>query len=64
MTLDRELQDLRVLFDWRNVALQADAPARDSTPGRVDEDDLELALELLACNARDREQFHQAREQA
>jgi hypothetical protein len=42
--------DIRALFDWRQEP-------RDAAPSPVANDDLALALRLLSCNGRDREQF-------
>ncbi len=50
---DQRSDDIRALFDWRNAPHDSDA-----TPaGPVANDDLALALSLLSCNPRDREQF-------
>lgn len=54
---DQQSEDIRSLFDWRNVP-----PAGTQTPGSpVANDDLALALSLLSCNSRDREQFRGGR---
>lgn len=47
--------DIRGLFDWRNAAVRPEQ-ASGATPD-VGNDDLALALQLLSCNFRDREQF-------
>lgn len=52
MIEDHRSEDIRALFDWR--AAHDDAEA-NGTP--VANDDLALALSLLSCNSRDREQF-------
>ena len=54
---EQRSEDIRALFDWRNAPRDSDA-----TPGGpVANDDLALALSLLACNPRDREQFRRGR---
>ncbi len=50
---DQRSEDIRALFDWRN-APQDGGPAAGAP---VANDDLALALSLLSCNPRDREQF-------
>ena len=50
-------QDIRTLFDWRNAAGASDTPRSGPESASVGTGDLELALQLLACNPRDREQF-------
>jgi hypothetical protein len=57
VNLDQETQDIRDLFDWSNVSISGDTLASDPSSSRVGNDDLKLALKLLACNSRDREQF-------
>ena len=49
---DDRSEDIRALFDWRAAHDGADV---NGTP--VANDDLALALSLLSCNSRDREQF-------
>jgi hypothetical protein len=48
---DQRSEDIRTLFDWRN------APQDEAAAEPVANDDLALALSLLSCNPRDREQF-------
>ncbi len=55
VNIDQASQDIRTLFDWSQGA-EADATGASS----VANDDLELALQLLACNPRDRQQFQAA----
>ena len=50
---EQSSQDIRSLFDWRSA--QHDGAEVNSSP--VPNDDLALALSLLSCNSRDREQF-------
>ena len=50
---DQQREDIRALFDWRN----APHDAGETTGAPVANDDLALALSLLSCNSRDREQF-------
>jgi hypothetical protein len=50
-------QDIRTLFDWRNAAGACGTPRSGPESAPVGNSDLELALQLLACNPRDREQF-------
>ncbi|MBC7662243.1 MAG: hypothetical protein H7276_00360 [Caulobacter sp.] len=54
---DKQNEDIRSLFDWRNVP-QGGVRAPASP---VANDDLVLALSLLSCNSRDREQFRGGR---
>lgn len=54
---DPTSEDIRSLFDWRSAS--QDAGEAPSTP--VANDDLALALSLLSCNSRDREQFRGGR---
>jgi hypothetical protein len=54
---DQSSDDIRALFDWRQEL-------RDATASPVANDDLALALQLLSCNWRDREQFSGARRAA
>ena len=57
MINDQTREDIRGLFDWRNAASrseQADGAAASPT---IANEDLALALQLLSCNSRDREQF-------
>ena len=49
---DHSSEDIRALFDWRSASHDGEAA---SSP--VANDDLALALSLLSCNWRDREQF-------
>lgn len=54
---DKQDEDIRSLFDWRNVP-----QGGVRTPASpVANDDLALALSLLSCNSRDREQFRGGR---
>jgi hypothetical protein len=50
---DLTSEDIRSLFDWRSAPHDSGEAA--SSP--VANDDLALALSLLSCNWRDREQF-------
>jgi hypothetical protein len=50
---DQSSEDIRSLFDWRSASQEGNAAA--GSP--VANDDLALALSLLSCNSRDREQF-------
>ncbi|HEY9025232.1 MAG TPA: hypothetical protein VIP05_13095 [Burkholderiaceae bacterium] len=50
---DHTSDDIRSLFDWRSAS-QGGTGANGSP---VPNDDLALALSLLSCNSRDREQF-------
>ena len=50
---DHSSEDIRALFDWRSAV--HDGGQASSSP--VANDDLALALSLLSCNSRDREQF-------
>ena len=52
MIEDHRSEDIRALFDWRAAHDGADV---NGSP--VANDDLALALSLLSCNSRDREQF-------
>ena len=54
--------DIRGLFDFRHGAMSP-AQAGGATAD-VGNDDLALALQLLSCNVRDREQFVGARGKA
>jgi hypothetical protein len=49
--------DIRSLFDWRNAPAGAGGEACGTMFSPVANHDLELALQLLSCNSRDREQF-------
>ena len=61
MINDQTREDIRGLFDWRNAASRI-GPAGGATPSpTIANDDLALALQLLSCNSRDREQFAGAR---
>ncbi len=55
MINDHTSDDIRGLFDWRNAATRVEHLG-DTSPF-VENDDLALALQLLSCNFRDREQF-------
>ena len=59
MINDHTGEDIRALFDWRNASV--DEGQRDRTHSLVANDDLALALQLLSCNPRDRQQFSGAR---
>ena len=50
---DQRSEDIRALFDWRNAP--QDGESAPAAP--VANDDLALALSLLSCNPRDRQQF-------
>lgn len=50
---EQSSQDIRSLFDWRS----APNAAGEANSSPVANDDLALALSLLSCNSRDREQF-------
>jgi len=52
VSIDQATQDIRALFDWSKGA-----EAEPQAAASVANDDLELALQLLACNPRDRQQF-------
>ena len=56
MIEDQRNEDIRALFDWRN----APHDGGETTAAPVANDDLALALSLLSCNSRDREQFRSA----
>lgn len=51
---DHTSDDIRSLFDWRSASHDGGGRASSSP---VANDDLALALSLLSCNSRDREQF-------
>jgi hypothetical protein len=57
---DQQNEDIRSLFDWRN----ASQDGAETTGSPVANDDLALALSLLSCNSRDREQFRGGRASA
>jgi hypothetical protein len=57
---DQQNEDIRSLFDWRNAP--QDGGVTNGSP--VANDDLALALSLLSCNSRDREQFRGGRASA
>jgi hypothetical protein len=57
---DQQSEDIRSLFDWRN----APQDSGETTASPVANDDLALALSLLSCNSRDREQFRGGRASA
>ena len=50
---DHPSEDIRALFDWRSASHAGGA----ANPSPVANDDLAMALRLLSCNPRDREQF-------
>jgi len=50
---DHSSEDIRALFDWRS----ASHDGGEASPSPVANDDLAMALRLLSCNPRDREQF-------
>ena len=56
MSIDQANQDIRALFDWSKGA-----EAEPQSSSSVANDDLELALQLLACNPRDLQQFQGGR---
>jgi len=64
VTNDQAVQDIRALFDWRNAPVGSGTPTRGTASAAVGNSDLELALELLSCNSRDREQFELGRSAA
>jgi hypothetical protein len=53
---DPTSDDIRALFDWRS----ASHDGGEASPSPVANDDLAMALSLLSCNPRDREQFRGA----
>ena len=53
---DHTSDDLRALFDWRS----ASHDGGEASLSPVANDDLAMALSLLSCNQRDREQFRGA----
>lgn len=53
---DQNRDDIRGLFDWRSAAGRLPAAGVAASPD-IGNDDLALALQLLSCNSRDREQF-------
>jgi len=57
---DHTGDDIRALFDWRSASAD-DGQRRDRMHSLVANDDLALALQLLSCNQRDRQQFSGAR---
>ena len=57
---DQSRDDIHGLFDWRSAAARPEHAGVAATPG-IGNDDLALALQLLSCNFRDREQFVAAR---
>ena len=57
MDNDQNRNDLRGLFDWRSAAARLEQPGGAASTSGVENDDLALALQLLSCNSRDREQF-------
>lgn len=54
---DQTREDLRGLFDWRSAAARPEQPGGATSASGAVNDDLALALQLLSCNSRDREQF-------
>jgi hypothetical protein len=54
---DQTSDDIRSLFDWRNAPARTDGQACGTMCSPIANDDLALALQLLSCNSRDREQF-------
>ncbi len=63
MINDQTREDIRGLFDWRNAASRIDQAGGAASPA-IANDDLALALQLLSCNFRDREQFVRTRDGA
>ena len=63
MINDQARDDLRTLFDWRNAAARLEQPG-GAASSTVENDDLALALQLLSCNVRDRQQFGGLRDAA
>ena len=61
---DSTREDLRGLFDWRSAAVRLERPGGAASTSGVENDDLALALQLLSCNSRDREQFVGVRDDA
>ena len=53
---DDTSEDIRALFDWRS----ASQDGGEASLSPVANDDLAMALSLLSCNPRDREQFRRA----
>jgi len=54
---DQTSDDIRALFDWRNAPAHAGGQACGTMSSPVANGDLALAVQLLSCNSRDREQF-------
>ena len=54
---DQTREDIRGLFDWRSAGARPGPPGGPASTAGVANDDLALALQLLSCNPRDREQF-------
>ena len=54
---DQARDDIRGLFDWRNAASRIEQASGATSSPAIANDDLALALQLLSCNPRDREQF-------
>ena len=63
MINDQSRDDIRGLFDWRSAAGRPQPDGLAAIPG-IGNDDLALALQLLSCNSRDREQFMGGRGEA
>ena len=57
MINDQTRDDIRGLFDWRNAASRIERASGATPSPAIANDDLALALQLLSCNSRDREQF-------
>ncbi len=62
MINDQTRDDIRGLFDWRNAASRIERTDGATSSSTIANDDLALALQLLSCNSRDREQFTGARD--
>jgi hypothetical protein len=61
---DQTREDIRSLFDWRNAASRIEQAGDAASSPTIANDDLALALHLLSCNPRDREQFAGTRDGA
>jgi len=57
VTTDLTSDDIRALFDWRNAPAHVGGQACRTMFPPVANGDLALALQLLSCNSRDREEF-------
>ena len=64
MINDQTRDDIRGLFDWRNAASRIGQAGGAASSPMIANDDLALALQLLSCNSRDREQFVRTRDGA